>query len=190
MSITYGAAVRRSVATLALTTSALSAQTVQKPVKAAGSPLAGTMYLHIERIALADGGFATAERAIYFAPVNRTDPKGDVIGIEVYRFRGANEKARRAPPIFRLNGGPNFQGMETPLRNRGYYEREVRPFLDAADFVVIGQRGIGSSHNTTCEAPKPLPARAQPTAALRSRKRIARVRRSGALPVSIWADSR
>ena len=123
--------------------------------KVARSPAPGTMWLHAERIPLVDGGFATAERGYYFAPVNRNDPKSEVIGVEVYRFRRDASADAKTPPIFRLHGGPTFAGFERSLASRGYYEREVRPYLAITDFVVIGQRGIGSSRpNTVCERPR------------------------------------
>lgn len=121
------------------------------------SPQPGSMFLYPERILLEDGGFATAERGMIFVPANRSDPTSAVIGVEVYRFRASETADPSAPPLFRLFGGPNFQGLEGELSSLGYYETQIKPFLDAADFVVVGQRGIGSSKPTTlCEDPDPV----------------------------------
>jgi pimeloyl-ACP methyl ester carboxylesterase len=50
----------------------------------------------------------------------------------------------------RLPGGPGFDGLDEDLR-RGYYERNVRPYVEFTDFVVVGQRGIGPSRpHTLC----------------------------------------
>lgn len=123
----------------------------------AGPPPAGTMFLYPERIALADGGFATAERGVLFVSANREVPDSGILAIEIYRFRALSAEAAAAPPIFRLFGGPSFQGLEDRLKEPGWYEHEVLPFLEAADFVVVGQRGIGSSKPTTlCERPEPV----------------------------------
>jgi pimeloyl-ACP methyl ester carboxylesterase len=128
-----------------------------KPQKVASSPAAGSLFLYPERIALKDGGFVTAERGILFVPANREKANSDVIGIEIYRFRRSSSAPANAPPIFRLNGGPDYPGLEPSVSRPGYFEKEIRPYLDASDFVVIGQRGIGSSKpNTVCERPTPV----------------------------------
>lgn len=125
------------------------------PHKIARSPAAGTLFLYPERIPAEGGGFIDVERGIYFASANRNDPNSDVVGIEIYRFKASKNADPKTPPIFRLNGGPNFAGLEDRLDRRGYYEESVAPFTEAADFVVIGQRGIGSSKPTTlCERPE------------------------------------
>lgn len=98
-----------------------------------------------------------------FVPADRSDPDSEVIGVEVYRFRASDAADPDTPPLFRLFGGPTFQGLEGSLSRVGYYEQQVEPFLDAADFVVVGQRGIGSSKPTTlCQRPAPVPADATP----------------------------
>jgi pimeloyl-ACP methyl ester carboxylesterase len=131
------------------------------PRKAVKSPAAGTMWLYPERIPLTNGGYVDAERGIYFASANRNNPNADVIGIEVYRFRRSSKANASTPPIFFLPGGPTFQGLENSLRNAGYYQREIAPWLDASDYIVIGQRGIGSSKpNTVCEGTERAPANA------------------------------
>jgi pimeloyl-ACP methyl ester carboxylesterase len=133
--------------------------TAHAPRKTVKSPAAGTMWLYPERIPLGDGGYVDAERGIYFASANRNNPNADVIGVEVYRFRRSSQANANTPPIFFLPGGPTFQGLENSLKNTGYYEREIAPWLDASDYVVIGQRGIGSSRpNTVCEGTARAPA--------------------------------
>ncbi len=123
---------------------------------AAASPAPGTMFLHPERIRLADGSFAEADRGVLYVPINRSRPDAGVIGIEIYRFRAAPGARSQTPPIFRLPGGPSFAGLGSSLSNRGYYEREIEPWLQVADLVVVGQRGIGTSKpTTTCAPPAP-----------------------------------
>jgi pimeloyl-ACP methyl ester carboxylesterase len=147
----------------------------QKPSKVAASPAAGSLFLYPERIRLKDGGYVTAERGMLFVAANRKDPKSDVIGIEIYRFRRSAAASADAPPIFRLNGGPNYEGLERSVSVPGYFEREIRPYLDASDFVVIGQRGIGSSKPTTiCERPAPVAVDATAEAIAESERAAAR----------------
>jgi pimeloyl-ACP methyl ester carboxylesterase len=139
----------------------LHAQATATPIpsKTVRSPAPGTMWLYAERIPLQDGGYVNVERGIYFASANRMKPNANVIGVEVYRFRRSSKAPAAAPPIFFLPGGPTFQGLESSLRNAGYYEREIAPWLDASDYIVVGQRGIGSSKpNTLCEATGRAPA--------------------------------
>jgi pimeloyl-ACP methyl ester carboxylesterase len=153
----------------------VGAQAPSKPSKVAPSPAAGSLFLYPERIRLKDGGYVSAERGILFVPANRKDPKSDVIGIEIYRFRRTSAASPNTPPIFRLNGGPDYPGLERSVSIPGYFEREIRPYLDASDFVVIGQRGIGSSKPTTlCERPAPVAVDAGPEAIAESQREAAR----------------
>jgi pimeloyl-ACP methyl ester carboxylesterase len=147
-----------------LVSAKVTAQAPASPLRTlAKSPAPGTLFLYPERIRLRDGSFATAERGMLFVPVNRKQGDSEVIGIEVYRFRANSSADPATPPIFRLHGGPSFQGLEPSLERRGFYEDQIQPFLAVADFVVIGQRGIGSSKPTTsCERPAPLPLDASP----------------------------
>jgi pimeloyl-ACP methyl ester carboxylesterase len=129
----------------------------------AARPAAGTIFLYPERIRLENGDFAMAERGMMFVPVNRTRADSEVIGIEVYRFRATAAARSETPPIFRLPGGPNFRGLESSLAGRGYFEREIAPYLEIADYVVVGQRGIGTSKpTTTCAPPAAVALNATP----------------------------
>jgi pimeloyl-ACP methyl ester carboxylesterase len=116
---------------------------------AAPAPAAGTMFLYPERIPLRDGGFVTAERGIYFAPVNRSVPGSGVVGVEVYRFHASPGAEPGTPPIFYLHGGPSFEGLEPSLERIGTFEERWLPLTTVSDVVVVGQRGIGSSKPTT-----------------------------------------
>ena len=116
---------------------------------AAKSPAPGTIFLYPERIPLKDGGFFAAERGMMFVPVNRSDEKSAVIGIEVYRFKASGKAKPGAPPIFFLHGGPSFAGLEQSLERLGTFEERWLPLLDVSDVVVVGQRGIGSSKPNT-----------------------------------------
>ena len=118
---------------------------------AAPAPQPGTIFLYPERIPLEGGTLAEAERGVLFVPVNRADADSAVIGIEVYRFKA--KEPTGLPPIFRLHGGPGFQGLEASLERPDYYERVVGMFTEVSDYVVVGQRGIGSSKpNTICDS--------------------------------------
>lgn len=112
-------------------------------------PAAGTIFLYPERIPLQDGGFAGAERGLYFAPLNRARPGTPVIGVEVYRFPASAQAQPGTPPIFFLHGGPSFEGLEGSLKTMGTFEDRWLPLTNVADVVVVGQRGIGSSKPTT-----------------------------------------
>ena len=122
----------------------------------APSPAPGSIYLHPERIRLQDGSWVTAERGFIFVPVNRSNPASGVMSVEVYRFRARPGAPAGVPPVFRLPGGPSFQGLEGSLATAGHYEREIAPYLEFTDYVVVGQRGLGTSRPTTaCEPPRP-----------------------------------
>ncbi len=138
--------------------------TDQRPAEApfhtavAPAPSPGSFFIFPERIPLLDGGFEHAERGVYFAPVNRTNPASGVLGIEVYRFRATGQANPDTPPIFFLHGGPSFQGLERDLEDPGTFEERWRPLTNVADIVVVGQRGIGSSKpTTTIDATTPHP---------------------------------
>jgi pimeloyl-ACP methyl ester carboxylesterase len=172
-------------ATMLVGASGLAAQTTAtaKPHKVAPSPQAGSLWLYPERIRLKDGGYVTADRGYLFVPANRKNPSSDVIGIEVYRFRRSAAASKDTPPIFRLNGGPNWEGLERSVSTPGYFEREIRPYLDASDFVVIGQRGIGSSKPTTvCQRPTPVALDAGADAIAESERQAAQA------CMKYWAD--
>lgn len=147
--------------TIAFALSGLAGVADAQVRKTAPSPAPGTMWLYPERIRTQDGSYVVAERGYFFAPANRNDPKSEVIGVEVYRFRADRTANATTPPLFFLHGGPNFVGLEPALARPGYYERQIKPYLAVADYVVVGQRGIGSSKpTTTCERPRPLPVTA------------------------------
>ena len=115
----------------------------------APAPLPGSIFLYPERIPLLDGGFVNADRGIYFAPVNRSNPASGVLGVEVYRFHASPEAQTGTPPVFFLHGGPSFEGLEGVLEEMGTFEERWLPLTNISDVVVVGQRGIGSSKPTT-----------------------------------------
>lgn len=168
------------VALLAL----LPAATLAQGRPAAPAPAAGTLHLYPERIPLASGGLADAERGVMFVPVNRTKPDAAVISLEVYRFKSTNP-APGVPPIFYLYGGPSFEGLEPLLARRGYYEQRLRPLRDTADLVIVSQRGIGPSKPTTLiQLPPPAPPD-QPQA---REARVAAIRASAEREKQYWLD--
>ena len=115
----------------------------------APAPPPGSFFIYPERIPLLGGGFVNAERGIFFAPVNRSNPDSGVLGIEVYRFKASSEAEPGTPPIFFLHGGPSFPGLERALENTGTFEEMWLPLTNVSDVIVVGQRGIGSSKPTT-----------------------------------------
>jgi pimeloyl-ACP methyl ester carboxylesterase len=126
-------------------------------MEVARRPAPGTIFLYPERIRLKEGGLAEAERGMIFVPLNRSDTKGPVIGVEFYRFRARAGASSNAAPIFRLHGGPGFRGLADRLAEPGYYEDNIWPaartaagsFIEIGDLVVVGQRGIGTSKPDT-----------------------------------------
>ena len=115
----------------------------------APAPPAGSIFLYPERIPLLAGGFVNAERGVYFAPVNRSNPGSGVLGVEIYRFHASPEAGAGTPPIFFLHGGPSFAGLEHALEDIGTFEERWLPLTHVSDVIVVGQRGIGSSKPTT-----------------------------------------
>ena len=147
-------------ATAIITCSAGLAGAQAGPVRPAAParPAAGTLYLAPERIPLKAGGFASVERGTMYVPVNRSNPAGGVLALEVYRFKAGAAATPGTPPIFRLYGGPNFLGLAENLATPGFYEADILPYTQVADLVVVSQRGIGPSKPTTfCERPPALP---------------------------------
>src|SRR5262245_59189210 len=55
---------------------------LKKAEVAARAPAPGTIFLYPERIRLRGGGLAEAERGMIFVPLNRSNAKGPVIGVE------------------------------------------------------------------------------------------------------------
>jgi len=101
------------------------------------------------KVPLPDGTTATAERGFLRVPIVRADPKSKVIGIDVWRFRARADAAPGAPPVFQLNGGPGWPGLEPEGID---WERDIAPIVKSSDLVIVGQRGIGSSSDTGCAA--------------------------------------
>ena len=128
----------------------------------APSPKAGTMFVYPERIALKNGTMFTAQRGQMFVPANRSKPGSDVISVEFYRFPSFNPETK-APPLFMLQGGPGFEGLEEELKKPGRFESQFMIFLNFVDIVVVGQRGIGSSKpNTVMNLSRKKRKRTQP----------------------------
>ena len=98
-------------------------------------------------VPLPNGKTATAERGMLRVPIVRADPASKEIGIDVWRFRALEGAPQGAPPIFQLHGGPGWPGLEPAGID---WEGDIVPFLRTADLVIVGQRGIGSSTDTSC----------------------------------------
>lgn len=95
---------------------------------AADGPAAGALFLTAERFRLPEGGFGEVERGHLFLPMDRSDPASPAISVEVYRFPATTDAGAERSPIFRLFGGPGFEGvtadeldgtwdLSTPLMN-------------------------------------------------------------------------
>ena len=118
------------------------------------APSPGTIFLYPERIPSKDNQFINVERGFVFVPLNRSKPGGDVIAIEVYRFKAEVDESN-VPPVFQLYGGPGFPGLGDNLKAPRFFEQVVWPITRTvgADLVVVGQRGIGSSKPDTVISP-------------------------------------
>jgi pimeloyl-ACP methyl ester carboxylesterase len=107
-----------------------------------------TLEMQPVELELADGSTRTAFRGMLRVPVVRADPDSRQIGVDVWRFPADEGVSSDRPPVFELNGGPGWPGME-PGDVR--WERDVAPKVAMADLVIVGQRGIGTSEpNTSC----------------------------------------
>ncbi len=119
---------------------------------AVSAPPPGTAFLYPERAFLDSGETVEFERGLLFVPANRKDPDSEVISIEVIRFRSEHSQPIESP-VFKLYGGPGFPGIREP--DTGFLTADVWPVTRqlGADFVVVGQRGIGSSKPNTLVEP-------------------------------------
>ena len=125
------------------------AQVSSIPGATAVAPKAGTLFVYPERVALKDKGMFACQRGLLFVPVNRTTEDSDVIAVEFYRFPRFGIADSETPPIFMLNGGPGFPGLEPDLNEPGTLEKRFFHLLNVSDVIVVGQRGIGSSKPNT-----------------------------------------
>ena len=120
----------------------------------ARAPVPGSLFLFTERFRLASGELKAVDRGFLFVPVRRDRPESGVVLIDFHRFPAAPDAPEGLPPIFRLHGGPGFDGLGGDLDGGEYYEESVRPLARISDVIVVGQRGIGSSKpNTRCGPP-------------------------------------
>lgn len=115
----------------------------------ARAPEPGTLFLHPERFEKEDGSLGSVDRGVLFVPLKRSDPESGVVAVEFWRFRAAEGAPPGAPPIFRLRGGPGWPGLRSSLEEKGYFEAAIEPYLEVSDFVMVGQRGFGSSKPRT-----------------------------------------
>ena len=100
------------------------------------------------KLVIPTGQEVTAERGNIIVPSDRSADSTSYITIEYYRFKGAEGTEGNAP-IFRLYGGPDFENLQQRWTNPDYYPLEVEPYLAMGDFVIVGQRGIGTSYPDT-----------------------------------------
>src|SRR5688572_13167763 len=124
-------------------------------------------------IPLPGGKTATAERGMLRVPIVRAKPDSKEIAIDVWRFRALPGAPAGAPPIFQLNGGPGWPGLEPAGID---WEGGIVPFISTADLVIVGQRGIGTSTDTSCASVLAGVERPGPSATLAERARFLRER--------------
>ena len=112
--------------------------------------------------ALSDGSSYEFERGVLVVPQNREVAGGGVFELEFYRFPALPNADPNTPPIFHLNGGPGFTGLGQRPEQTAFIEQTVFSRVRYADWIVVGQRGIGTSTpNTTCRGATP-PRRGKP----------------------------
>jgi pimeloyl-ACP methyl ester carboxylesterase len=100
-------------------------------------------------IALPGGEKRTAERGRLRVRVVRKDASSAPIEVDVWRFPAEQGVPAGRLPIFQLHGGPGWPGWEPADVD---WQRDVAPYVAHGDLVVVGQRGIGTSHpNTVCD---------------------------------------
>jgi len=113
-----------------------------------------TLEMDIVTLPLRDGGHVVVERGNLSVPIVRANPESKRITIDVWRFPAVEGADPDTPPIFQLNGGPGWPGLELGL---GDYEDDILPLIQHQDLVIVGQRGIGSSKPDTACPPIPAP---------------------------------
>ncbi len=131
---------------------------------AAKAPSPGTVFLHPERIPTKDDQFINVERGFVFVPVNRSKPRGDVIAIEVYRFKAEGGESD-LPPVFQLYGGPGFPELGEHLNGRRFFEQTVwlRPEFSRA-YCRCRRAGLRSSETRSRGRPDSGPSQRHPAA--------------------------
>ena len=70
----------------------------------------------------------------------------------MWQFKAPEGADPDVPPVFRLYGGPGWPGMRPEEID---YDGEIVPMTRQQDLVVVGQRGIGSSTDTSCDGMMP-----------------------------------
>lgn len=96
------------------------------------------------------------ESGVLVVPQNRENPGGPVFELAFHRFPALAGADPATPPIFHLNGGPGWPGLQRQPEQAEWLERNVLPRTRVADLVFVGQRGIGTSApNTVCRGPRP-----------------------------------
>ncbi|MEO1482074.1 MAG: alpha/beta hydrolase [Myxococcota bacterium] len=93
---------------------------------------------------------AVNERGVITVPVNRRESSGQNLRLEFYRFRKLPSAAPATPPIFVLQGGPGYEGLDESIDHPEFYATAVERYARIADVVIIGQRGFGTSGATPC----------------------------------------
>ncbi len=117
------------------------------PVSAPGDATLPAPTLEMHTIDVPSSGGGVAERGTLRTPIVRAQPDSKAIGVDVWRFPRTGEASADAPPLFLLHGGPGWPGLEP---NRVDWANVVAPIVRYTDLVIVGQRGIGTSTDTSC----------------------------------------
>ncbi|MFK8014657.1 MAG: alpha/beta fold hydrolase [Gammaproteobacteria bacterium] len=83
-------------------------------------------------------------------PSNRRGGESNMIDVEFFRFRRLPDANPATPPIVLLRGGPGYEGLGDAVNNEELYERGIKRYTRLTDFIIVGQRGFGTSTDTPC----------------------------------------
>ena len=93
----------------------------------------------------------TIDRGMIGVPLLRGADGGSTIDVEFFRLPKAKSAPEGVPPIFILKGGPGFESAREDLEDPGYIEYFLQSYQGMADVIIPGQRGFGSSFDTSCK---------------------------------------
>ncbi len=95
---------------------------------------------------------AISERWVVTVPVNRTNPGGQTIDLEFFRFKRLSHASPDVPPIFVLRGGPGYPGLGNAVESASFYANSIQRYTQLSDLVIVGQRGFGTSGDMSCDS--------------------------------------
>lgn len=117
---------------------------------------AGSYRLSPEMIYTESGAPMAAERGVFFAPNDYSNPDGDVQQIAFIRIRAKSEPI--APPLFILAGGPGNTYFDDVVKD-DFVENWVDFYREIGDIVILEQRGANEARpSPLCKGPSLLSA--------------------------------